>query len=180
MNPRFLNSYYPAPLADKPDEAERSFADIPVRPLEGGEVKTNNTSPSPELFELGPATRRFFNTAILPMWIYDEATLRFLDVNDAALQCYGFSREEFLSMTVSQIRHPDEMSEVTLSHQEGYMQLRATGRYFTKSGECIEVESVGQEFLFMGRRTRLIFSIDVTDRNRAVAALRRRARNLRS
>lgn len=40
-----------------------------------------------------------------PMWIYDLKTLAFLDVNDAAIKHYGYSREEFLSMTIEDIRH---------------------------------------------------------------------------
>src|SRR5271166_7073035 len=43
------------------------------------------------------------------MWIYDSETLRFLEVNDAAVQTYGFSREEFLAMTLLDIRPPEEV-----------------------------------------------------------------------
>ena len=43
-----------------------------------------------------------------PMWIYDCETLRFIAVNEAAVRTYGFSREEFLGMTLLDIRPPEE------------------------------------------------------------------------
>ena len=49
-----------------------------------------------------------FSANPYPMWIYDCATLRFVSVNDAAVQAYGFSREEFLGMTLLDIRPPEE------------------------------------------------------------------------
>ena len=44
-----------------------------------------------------------------PMWIYDRETLRFLDVNDAAIAKYGYSRDEFLAMTIKDIRPKEEV-----------------------------------------------------------------------
>jgi len=43
-----------------------------------------------------------------PMWVYDEETLRFLAVNEAAVRVYGYSREEFLAKTIVEIRPPEE------------------------------------------------------------------------
>src|SRR4051794_22141985 len=48
--------------------------------------------------------RALFETNPHPMWVYEERTLRFLAVNDAAVQRYGYSREEFLAMTIKSIR----------------------------------------------------------------------------
>ena len=47
-----------------------------------------------------------------PMWIYDRETLRFLEVNDAAVQAYGFSRGEFLKMTLLDIRPTEDIAEL--------------------------------------------------------------------
>jgi len=52
-----------------------------------------------------PNTTWLFANNPIPMWIYDPSTLRFLDVNDAAQRAYGYSREEFLAMTIGDI-HP--------------------------------------------------------------------------
>src|ERR1044072_9607088 len=48
--------------------------------------------------------RALFENNPQPMWVYDERTLRFLAVNEAAIERYGYSREEFLSMTIKSIR----------------------------------------------------------------------------
>src|SRR5262249_17564005 len=53
--------------------------------------------------------RVLFDQAPLPMWVYDPATLTFLDVNDAALRRYGYSREEFLRLELRDLRPPEEM-----------------------------------------------------------------------
>jgi PAS domain S-box-containing protein len=43
-----------------------------------------------------------------PMWVFDIETLRFLEVNDAAIRHYGYSRDEFLSMTILDILPPED------------------------------------------------------------------------
>src|SRR5207248_1671265 len=54
--------------------------------------------------------RGLFESIPLPMWVYDFETLRFLAVNDAAVRQYGYSRDEFLAMTVADIRPPEDVS----------------------------------------------------------------------
>lgn len=61
-----------------------------------------------------------FSNNSQPMWIYDLETLRFLDVNSAATEHYGFSKEEFLSMTLLDIR-PKEDAELLLRDVENTM-----------------------------------------------------------
>ena len=56
--------------------------------------------------QIAKATAGLFESSRLPMWIYDLRTLSFLAVNDAAVECYGYSREEFLAMTVGQLHLP--------------------------------------------------------------------------
>ncbi len=51
----------------------------------------------------------FFRQSPQPMWIYDRETLNFMDVNDAALNTYGYTLEEFLKMSILQIRPPEEV-----------------------------------------------------------------------
>ena len=55
----------------------------------------------------------FFAANPIPMWVYDPETLRFLEVNEAALATYGFSRDEFLGMTIAQIRAPEDIPALT-------------------------------------------------------------------
>ena len=57
----------------------------------------------------------------LPMWVFDRETLRFLEVNEAAVQQYGFDRDEFLSMTIRDIRPDEDMAslDADLHRQKG-------------------------------------------------------------
>ena len=52
--------------------------------------------------------RLLFESNPHPMWVFDRETMRFLAVNDAAVEQYGYSKEEFLSMTLAQIRSPED------------------------------------------------------------------------
>src|SRR5262245_22533938 len=56
--------------------------------------------------------RLLFESNPHAMWVYDLETLRFLAVNDAAIERYGYSREEFLSMTLAQIRPPEDVQKL--------------------------------------------------------------------
>ena len=72
----------------------------------GGLVREQRRLPIAE------ATAGLFDNSHLPMWIYDPRTLSFLAVNGAAVECYGYSREEFLVMTVRQLHLQAERSAV--------------------------------------------------------------------
>lgn len=99
-----------------------------------------------ELRESGKKYQRLFQSHPHPTWVYDVETLRFLDVNDAAVARYGFSREEFLAMTIDDIlpgkRHAGP--------QEG------VARHRTKSGELIDVSLVSDDMEWEGRRARIV------------------------
>ena len=55
-----------------------------------------------------PQSIAFFRQSPVPMWVYELETLRFVAVNDAAVELYGYSREEFLRMTIMDIRRAEE------------------------------------------------------------------------
>src|SRR6185295_4462027 len=63
------------------------------------------------LLEFGERQRRDFEASPRPMRIFDRLTLRYLAVNNAALELYGYSREEFLALTLKDTRHPSEHAE---------------------------------------------------------------------
>jgi PAS domain S-box-containing protein len=77
--------------------------------------------PSTQMLEEDSCFQLLFNANPRPMWVFDRETLEFLAVNDAAVQKYGWSREEFLSMTVGEVRPQEDVAllEVYLSEQEG-------------------------------------------------------------
>lgn len=103
------------------------------------------------------------------MWIYDITTLRFLDVNDAAVLRYGYSRQEFLSMTLLDIR-PAEEYEAFRAVVPTLAKLNAHScsfRHRTKAGEDLLVNVTSHEMLLKGRKARIVSATDIT---RQVAA----------
>jgi PAS domain S-box-containing protein len=117
--------------------------------------------------------RRLFDKSPLPKWVYDRETHRFLDVNDAAVASYGWSRDEFLAMTVKDIRPPEDvaafLSDVGSSSARGPTAFR----HRKKDGTVIHVEVSSQDFDMDGRPARLVVANDVTERRR-VEAVRQR------
>jgi len=107
-----------------------------------------------------------------PLWFYDVDTLRFLGVNDAAVEKYGFSRDEFLSMTLEDIRPAEDR----LRLREATARLPAAParsfgwRHRTKGGRVFPVEIISSPAVYRGRACELILPHDVSDRE---AALRR-------
>jgi diguanylate cyclase (GGDEF)-like protein/PAS domain S-box-containing protein len=118
--------------------------------------------------------RLLFHGNPVPMWVFDPPTLRFLAVNQAAVRQYGFSEEEFLSMTVADIR-PQETIPALLDD----IALRGNGlrgagawRHRRKDGSRIDVEIVCHDLEFHGTQAMLVAAFDVTDRNEAQEAAR--------
>ena len=114
--------------------------------------------------------RLLFATSPIPMWVYDQETLRFLAVNDAAVERYGYSEEEFLEMSILEIRPPDEIprlledvrrSRPVAEEAAGYWKHRC------KDGVEIDVKARSHAMEFGGRPARLVAVEDVTERLRA-------------
>ena len=114
-----------------------------------------------------------FDRNPLPMWVFDRKSLRFLAVNDAAVQQYGYSREEFLRMTVAQIRPgedvPEFLTDIT-KLTEG-IQNPGRWRHRRKDSSLLDVEIVCDTLTFQNRDAILVAASDITDRVRAEKAL---------
>jgi PAS domain S-box-containing protein len=108
------------------------------------------------------------------MWVYDLETLAFLAVNEAAVYRYGYTRDEFLAMTIKDIRPPEDIPALLKSVARATEGLDEAGiwRHRKKDGSIIEVEITSHTLDFAGRRARLILAQDVTARRRAEEALR--------
>jgi PAS domain S-box-containing protein len=109
--------------------------------------------------------RMLFDIHPRPMWVVENKTLRFLAVNQAAVDHYGYSREEFLSMTAEQLRPPEDIAQLLKDFEDpsrSYMQRVA--RHRKKNGEQIKVEIVSFNLPFDGRAARLAVIDDVTER----------------
>jgi PAS domain S-box-containing protein len=118
--------------------------------------------------------RLMFEANPLPMWVYDLQTLEFLAVNAASIKHYGYSREEFSSMTLRDIRPPEDVPALHAtieSIQRGFADARIF-RHRSKDGEILDVEVVSHDIPFGGRSARLVLANDVTRRRQLEATLR--------
>jgi PAS domain S-box-containing protein len=111
-----------------------------------------------------------------PLWIYDLKTLAFLEVNNAAIEQYGYSREEFLSMTLKDIRPNEDVDSLLDDVARTTRELNNAGewRHVKKNGEIIYVEIVSHTLNYDGREARLVHSMDITQRRNAETLLEER------
>src|SRR5215203_1267080 len=117
-----------------------------------------------EFRETEEGYRLLFESNPQPMWIYDRDTLVFLAVNDAAFHEYGYSLNEFLAMTIKDIRPPEDVPlllEKVASVKPG-MNSTST-RHFKKDGNLIEVEIVSHTLQYAGRRAELVLAMNISD-----------------
>ncbi len=112
--------------------------------------------------------RSLFDRLPSPMWVYDYETLRFLDVNQAAIDHYGWTREEFFRMSIRDIRPAEDLAafDARLRARGPGVTVGGRFRHWRKDGSTIEVEIASQEVLFGGMRARLVLATDVTERVR--------------
>jgi PAS domain S-box-containing protein len=118
--------------------------------------------------------RSLFENNPLPMWVYDAETFAFLDVNAAALACYGYARDEFLAMTVQDIRSPDDDPAPAGDPPKPASELATPElcRHLKKDGTIIDAEVTSHAIQFTGRQARLALANDVTARLRVEAQIR--------
>jgi diguanylate cyclase (GGDEF)-like protein/PAS domain S-box-containing protein len=135
-------------------------------------------------FELSTSADRYrqmFDANPHPMWVYDPDTLRFLAVNESAIRHYGYSREEFLRLTIKDIRSAEEVPVLLqlLADSEGLSTTNRLWRHRNKAGEIILVEASSHPLVFDGRRARVVLVTDVTERMQAEYRVRRNETLLR-
>ena len=117
--------------------------------------------------------RLMFDKSPLPKWMYDAETLRFLDVNEVTVRDLGYSRDEFLTMTIKDIRPPEDVPAL-LEAERGADAMPKFGvwRLRKKSGEIIQVEITKHTFTLGDRACRFAVGRDVTERLRLEEQLR--------
>ncbi|MCL5258874.1 MAG: EAL domain-containing protein [Firmicutes bacterium] len=117
--------------------------------------------------------REFFQKNPYPMWLWDVETFRFLDVNDAAIARYGYSRDEFLAMAVPDIRLPEDDDQTLKdSADKENLGLAYWGahRHRKRDGSIIEVEVTTNRVEVGGRPANFVMLNDVTERAKALRA----------
>lgn len=117
--------------------------------------------------------RLLFKNNPHPMWVYDLETLEFIAVNQAAIKHYGYTRDEFLNMTIADIRPPQELSRLleNISQVDAGIDFASVWEHQKKDGTIIEVEITSYTMIFDSRNAELVLAHDVTDRLQAEAEL---------
>ena len=111
--------------------------------------------------------RLLFSHNPLPTWVIDRETLKFLEVNEAAVRAYGYSQEEFKAMTILDLR-PDEDKSKLLRYLQGYKAdglYRGNWKHRKKDGKVIDAEITAHELEYSGKRVRLMVAQDVSERH---------------
>jgi len=115
--------------------------------------------------EIETTYRQMFMGNPVPMMILDTETLEFLAVNDAAVDHYGYSREEFLTLSALDIRPPGEVEAAAKRIHARKPGLDKIGvwKHRKKDGTVIDVEITGHDMAFDGLPARLVMCSDVTE-----------------
>ncbi len=124
--------------------------------------------------------REMFAENPLPMWVFDHATLAFIEVNDAAIRHYGYTREEFLTMTIKDIRPAEEIPGL-LSHlaESGANGEAGVWRHRCKNGREILVEIIAHALDFGTGTAHVVLANDITEREHDKACLLAQLEELR-
>ncbi|MEG4107942.1 CHASE4 domain-containing protein [Microcoleus sp. S13_C5] len=117
--------------------------------------------------------RLLFKNNPHPMWVYDLETLEFIAVNQAAVQHYGYTRDEFLNMTVADIRPPQELPRLleNITQVDAGIDFAGVWKHQKKDGTIIDVEITSYAMIFDSRNAELVLAHDVTDRLQAEVEL---------
>jgi PAS domain S-box-containing protein len=167
-------------------DGSRFWADVAFTALynEQGNLKgfakvtrdiTEQKKTEQELLKSEKKYQYLFDNNPMPMWIIDLSTLKFLDVNEAAIRHYGYTHEEFLSMTTLDIR-PDEEKELFKQHAaiiDSVNYNKGIWKHLKKDGTVIHVEVIAHHIFFEGKKARLILASDMTERINAEEKLQK-------
>ncbi len=116
--------------------------------------------------------RLLFDANPSPMWVFDLETFRFLAVNRAAVANYGYSKQEFLEMTIADVRPPSDLGQLAAAFAENDKGKMASWKHTRKDGAIVDVEITSLLITFEGRAARLVAVQDVTERKNMEAQLR--------
>lgn len=125
---------------------------------------SNRMKAESEKEEIEKAYHQFFHKNSYPLWIYDVETLEFLEVNEAAVRQYGYSRTEFLRMTVKQIRPKEDVPFLLqmLSVELKDHDIPKFWRHRRKDGTVFYVKVLSNRVMCKGRIANMILAVDVS------------------
>ncbi len=118
--------------------------------------------------------RDLFHLSPIPMWVYDPETFVFLKVNEAATRHYGYSKEEFLNLTIRDIRPSEDITmleEDVSENKKGKQYFQKVYRHIKKNQEIIYVNIESNVVHFDGKEVRLVLATDITERTKHIQAI---------
>ncbi|HEY2120441.1 MAG TPA: PAS domain S-box protein [Candidatus Acidoferrum sp.] len=118
--------------------------------------------------------RLLFEHNPLPTWLYDMESLKFLRANEAAVKLYGYSEEEFTSMSILSIRPESEREKALtyVSKMKPDDEEYGIWLHRTRDGSVFEAEIISHELMYAGKRVRLVVAQDVSERKQLEGQLR--------
>jgi two-component system cell cycle sensor histidine kinase/response regulator CckA len=124
---------------------------------------------------------QLFNSTPIPMWVFDSESLMVRAANDAAVAQYGYSRQEFLALNILELRPPTEVPALMNVLSETPAALREAGvwTHRRKDGTLFEAEIAAHRIIFDGRPSMVVVANDVSERQRAQAAVQESEERLR-
>lgn len=135
---------------------------------------TNRKATEEALKDSEERYRMLFEHNPLPMFVYDEETYQFLAVNESAVTHYGYTKDEFLNMTIMDIRPNEDIPDLKNLFKRQNTGMRRVGvwRHILKNGVIINVDVTTHAITFDGRPARIVLADDVTAKVKAENALR--------
>ncbi|MCK6615703.1 MAG: PocR ligand-binding domain-containing protein [Ignavibacteriaceae bacterium] len=124
--------------------------------------------------------RLLFESNPHPMWVYETKSLRFLEVNAAAVKKYGYSREEFLRMNLTDIRPAEDVPALFENVRNAQEEYSFSGEWIhkNKNGDLFTVEIISHSINFLGKEARLVLANDISERKKAGEQLQKRIEEL--
>ena len=111
--------------------------------------------------------QNLFDFSPQPMWLYDKESLKFLDVNEAAILKYGYSKDEFLTLTIKDIRPIEEIVHLERSLKERKIDKSLFAGLFKhkkKSGQLMFVETYSRDIDYHGELASIVSANDITEK----------------
>jgi diguanylate cyclase (GGDEF)-like protein/PAS domain S-box-containing protein len=130
-----------------------------------------------ELKRREETSRMLFNSSRLPMWVYDRETFRFLDVNQAAIDHYGYGRDRFLTMSVVDVMLAGEVEDFRAASNDEAFGNERIWTHVKANGDLIDIAAFCQQIDFRDKPAWMVSIVDVTERQRAIERIEHLARH---